>query len=92
MSPRWYSVGKCFGATYNNRDIFDYTLPKGKVRYDWELHCREVARWAGYTWIEFLDLDDTEQVAVIAHYDVIHTIEAIQNHEQIRKSKQRGKR
>jgi hypothetical protein len=78
-----------FGATYRNRDIYEYTLPKGKVRYDWELHCREVARWAGYTWMQFLELESDEQVATLAHYDVIHTIQSVENYEQYKQSKRR---
>jgi len=51
------------------------------------LHVREVARWTGYTWIEFSELDDDEQAAAIAHYEIIHKLESIQHYEQEKRAR-----
>ena len=60
-------------------------LPKGQTEYSYELHCREAARWANLTWSEFSDLDEEDQADTVAHYEIIHRLEAIYNHEANRK-------
>jgi hypothetical protein len=49
------------------------------------LHCREAARWANLTWSAFCDLDEEDQADTVAHYEIIHQLEAIYNHEANRK-------
>jgi hypothetical protein len=49
------------------------------------LHCREAARWANLTWSAFSDLDEEDQADAVAHYEIIHRLEAIYNHEANRK-------
>jgi len=51
------------------------------------LHCREAARWAGYTWQQFYELDEDEQVATIAHYEEINELEAVMQYDAERRAK-----
>lgn len=67
-------------------------MPKGKINYTAELHYREAARWAGYNWSEFLALEDFQQAGVIAHYETIHRIEAVEAHEQYKEAQRKAKR
>jgi hypothetical protein len=56
------------------------------------LHYREAARWALYTWQQFCDLSDDEQAAVVAHYETIRKIEAIESNEQNKEAKRAAKK
>jgi hypothetical protein len=60
-------------------------LPRGQVSYSQELHYREAARWAHYQWHQFTQLDTDEQAGIIAHYEVIHRIDAINSHQASKK-------
>jgi hypothetical protein len=57
--------------------------------YEWE----EAARWRGYKWEEFEELDGERQSRIVAHFRVHHQLEAVISHEQNREAKrrQRGK-
>jgi len=56
------------------------------------LHFREAARWANYSWTEFCELSTDDQAAVIAHYETIRKIEAIEVHEQNKDMKRNMKK
>ena len=57
------------------------------MSYNYELHCREAARWAGYTWDAFCDLDEDDQAAVVAHYEEINELEAVMQYDAERRAK-----
>lgn len=59
------------------------------MSYSAEFEAREAARWAGYIWPAFCDLDGDEQSVVIAHYRVHHQIEAVLAAAEAKKMKQR---
>jgi hypothetical protein len=64
-------------------------VPKGNSSYSYELHLREAARWANYTWVDFCKLSQEEMAATVAHFEIINRFESLEQLEQIRKSKRK---
>ena len=51
------------------------------MQYSREYLWREAARFAGYRWTEFLDLDGDVMAGVIAHYETHAQIQAVIDNE-----------
>ena len=56
-----------------------------------ELEWRLAARWTGYTYQQFAELDGEEQSAIVATYRSHNQIEAVLAQEQAREMERRGK-
>jgi hypothetical protein len=60
-------------------------MPSGSVSFSYEYHCREAARWSGYTYSAFCKLSTEEQAAVIAHYEIAHKLEYLMTRDAQKK-------
>lgn len=72
---------------FRKRPLNTWPKAKSKVSYSYELHCREAARWAGYTWEQFFELDADEQAATVAHYEEVNELEAVMQYDAERRAK-----
>ena len=64
--------------TFQGRDIWRITTPKGDVSYHRLYHWRSAARWRGLTWEAFAELDESAQAAYIAEYETALRLETLQ--------------
>ena len=56
------------------------------------MHYREAAKWASVSWSAFQDLDEDEQGAIIAHYECMTRLEALEIEHNRRESEARHQR
>lgn len=77
--------------TFQGRDIFDIPVPRSGASYSPEFEAREAARWAGYIWPAFCDLDGVEQSKVVAQFRCHHQLEAVVQKAEMDKIKNRPK-
>ena len=50
------------------------------------LHYREAAKWAGVSWAVFCDLALDEQAGIIAHYETMTRLEAVEAEDHRREA------
>lgn len=89
MIGRWRFIALCFAVKFKGRPIELYTLPKSRVQTSYLYQLREAARWAHYRWHEFIELDSEDQAAIVAHYELHHTVQYLESVEQSRAMKRK---
>ena len=63
---------------FRGQSIWSQTPPQSKTRYGTLLHWREAAKWAGVAWATFSELDTDEQGMIIAQYECMTRLEALE--------------
>jgi hypothetical protein len=62
------------------------------VTYSQELHWRLVAKWHGYKWSDFIELEGNEQSRMVATYETSMQIEAAMQKEAQREANRKNRR
>lgn len=80
-----------FNPKYRGQDVFTISVPRSGIAYSPLLEWRLAARWAGYTFEQFTELEGDEQSMIVASYRANNQIEAVLSAEQVKEMKRAAK-